>query len=992
MDELRRRIVEDLSGILTGEIRCDALANSMYASDGSLFQVTPLGVVFPRDQEDVIALARYAAERNIPLVPRGAGTNVNGASLGSGLIVDFSRHMNRILSIDQTTVRVQPGVVRDQLNQALAPHGRYFAPDPSNSAITTVGGMLAVDAAGSHSIRVGSVRDHVRLLHVVLIGGDHFDVGLEPLHPHSRTPHEHQPSHSDRDDVIRFESRKQEIVGELGRLLREKQSVIESHQPLLIRNSSGYFLRGVLSNDVLNVPRLLVGSEGTLGIFTEAVLHTIPIPPYRGVVLLLFGELEQAVRAVQTIVPLQPSACDLFDRRLLTLAREADPRFEAIISPGAEAGLLVEQVGYSAAQVNERIQKIIRGVTVLHSRIQVAQESYSDDDVEFLWSLPRTVVPLLSQLKGQHRPQPFIEDVAVSPDALHEFLVRTQKVFQKHRVIASLYAHAAAGQVHLRPFLPALMNHDARFLQDLANDLYQVVFEVGGTISGEHGDGMSRTGFVRAQYGPLYDVFQQVKTLFDPQNLLNPGKIISDETEPAIQHLRPQPEKTEEYVELQLLWTPMEMVQTAVRCNGCGACRTQDAQMRMCPLFRLDSFEEASPRSKANVMRNLAAGQLDPQIMTTAPFKRLADLCFNCKQCVKECPSNVDIPHLMIEAKAEYVNANGLPNTEWILSRMHALGTWGCRLSWLINPAMRNRLIRWLIEHLIGLARERKVPPYSSRPFLRTLPKELTTKPPRRSTQPQVVYFVDYFANYHDPLIARALLAVLQHNDIPVYVPPGQTSSGMAMISAGDLQAARRLAQQNLRELVDLAREGYRIVCTEPAAVLCLRDEYPLVLDHPDTELLSKSVIEAGAFLKELHEQNLLRTDLNELDMSAAYHLPCHLRYLTSTSSFCELLRLIPRLQVHTMEAGCSGMAGTFGLSSQNFETSLRIGAELQGKFQDASHQFGLTECSSCRAQMEQGTSKRVLHPIVLLAWAYGLLPDSRHEFMREHTRSPAIV
>ncbi|MDA1213926.1 MAG: FAD-binding protein, partial [Planctomycetota bacterium] len=916
MDELRRRIVEDLSGMITGEIRCDRLVNSMYASDGSLFQVTPLGVVFPRDQNDVVAVARYAGEQNIAMIARGAGTNVTGASLGNGLIIDFSRFMNHILSIDETMVRVQPGVVRDQLNQALAPHGRYFAPDPSNSSITTVGGMLAVDAAGSHSIRDGSVRDHVRQLHLVLVGGDHFDVGVESMESFfSRTTDEYHQSSLTRDDRSSSEAKKRKILSQLGQLLKEQQSLIERHQPHLIRNSSGYFLRNVLSDGVLNVPRMLVGSEGTLALFTEAVLHTSPIPPFRGVVLMLFGELEQAVRAVQTIIPQQTSACDLLDRRLLTLAREADVRFERIISPAAEAALLVEQVGYSAEQVQQRIQQVVHQVRSLHSRMQVAQESYTDDEIDFLWSLPRTVVPLLSQLKGHHRPQPFIEDVAVRPDALHEFLVQTQKVFQKHQVTSSLYAHAAAGQVHLRPFLPALMPHDAGFLQDLAHDLYQVVFSVGGTISGEHGDGMSRTGFVRQQYGPLYAVFQQIKEIFDPHNLLNPGTILSNETDPIVQSLRLQPEKTEEYVELQLLWRPAEMVQTAVRCNGCGSCRTLEPESRMCPLFRLDLHEESSPRAKANVMRNLAAGQLDPQIMTTAPFKRLADLCFNCKQCVKECPSNVDIPHLMIEAKAEHVSANGLPNTEWILSRVHAVGTWGCRLSWLINPALRSRPVRWLLEHLVGLARERTVAPYSSKPFVKSLPKDLTTKPEKNGDLPRVAYFVDYFANYHDSTIARAFIAVLQHNDIPVFVPPGQTSSGMAMVSAGDLQAARRLAQQNLREMIDLAREGFRIVCTEPAAVLCLRDEYPLVLDHPDTQLLSQSVHEAGAFLKEMHEQNLLRTDLNEIDMSAGYHLPCHLRYLTSTSSFCDLLTLIPKLQVHAIHAGCSGMAGTFGLA-----------------------------------------------------------------------------
>ncbi len=480
----------------------------MYASDASLYQVMPLGVAYPRDRDDVITLARYSAEREIPLIARGAGSGVTGAALGTGLLVDFSRYMRRIVSIGQKTVRVQPGIVRDRLNHVLRDHGRYFPPDPANTQVSTIGGMLAVDAAGSHSVRVGSTRDHVRSMEMVLAGGIPIEFGNESLDILKQppvTPPRVGPPISEAaagSAALQNGSAKRTIVSKLVKLLADNEQLIREKQPQRLRSCCGYNLNGVLNDDTLNLPRLLVGSEGTLGLFTEATLYTAPLPAHRGVALLLFGQLESAVRAVQVIARQQPSACDLLDRRLLTLAREADSSYESLISPAAEAALIVEQTGFSEQQARARIQMAIKSARSLIPGLVVAREAYSFEEVEFLWSLPAKVVPLLTRLKGQTRPLPFVEDMAIPPDALHEFMRRTQKVFQNHQVTASLYAHAAAGQVHMRPFLPPPTSADGHKIEAIARDLYQAVFAVGGTISGEHGDGLSRTAFIRSQYGP----------------------------------------------------------------------------------------------------------------------------------------------------------------------------------------------------------------------------------------------------------------------------------------------------------------------------------------------------------------------------------------------------------------------------------------------------------------------------------------------------------
>lgn len=968
MDDRQTRIAEDLAGLLRGEVRCDALTRAEYATDASLYQIQPLGVAFPRDRDDVLTLARFAAEFRVPLIARGAGTGVAGESLGQGLVVDFSRHMRRIEVLDEHTVRVQPGMVHERLNHVLRDYGRYFPPDPSGTSVTTIGSMLALDAAGAHSVRVGSTRDHVQSLEVVLAGGACFEAGNEPLDL-LKTP----PQNSG-DDATAV---KRSLLNNLAPLLAVNERLIQEKQSSrLIRNRAGYCLRGVLSKSHLNLARMLIGSEGTLALFTAATLHTSPLPTYRGALLLLFQDVETAVRAAQLITPQQPSACDLLDRRLLSLGREADPRFERLIPVTAEAALIVEQTGFSTRQVRDRLRMIVAQLEELDSAVQVAFEAESFEDVEFVWSLPHKVVPMLNRLRGPTRPLPFVEDVAVPPDAVHEFLVKAQRVFQRHEVTSSLYAHVAAGQLHLRPFLPTPVPNDVEFLEAIARDLYQVVFSVGGTISGEHGLGLARTAFLRSQYGPLYKVLQQIKQIFDPHNLLNPGKIISDDPHVTVKNLRPAPIELPPIYDLQLKWTPAELQQATLACNGCGTCRTQEPGARMCPFFRADPSEEASPRAKANVLRNIAAGLVSPQELASPEMRRIARLCCNCKQCQLECPTNVDVPHFVIEAKAAYVAANGLSRADWLLSRLHAVGRFGSRVAPVLNRALNTPSARWLLEKLGGIARQRKLPPFAREPFLRSA-KSIWTEPPQitRDHRP-VVYFVDHYANYHDPELARAFVAILEHHGIPVHVPPRQSRSGMAMVSVGDLETARGLAEHNVRLLAEFAREGCPIICTEPAAALALRHEYPMLLDHPDVPLVAAQVIEAGAFLEQLHQARTLKTNFRPLAIDAGYHTPCHLRALGRGTPLRNLCNLIPELRVHTIEKGCSGMAGTFGLARENYRDSLRIGWGLISRMRSGDLTIGLTECSSCKLQMEQGTSIPTLHPLKLLALSYGLMPE----------------
>ena len=973
MDVRQTRLVEDLAGLFRGDLQCDRISTSLYATDGSLHQVLPLAVAAPRDHEDLVTLVHYAAEQRLPLFARGAGTGVGGESLGAGVIIDFSRHMNSIEQVGDQSVRVQPGVVHSVLNRVLAQTGRYFAPDPSNSTTTTIGSMVALDAAGSHSIRVGSTRDHVQSLDVVLADGQSFLAESELLESLPGTL-----SATTAGTNGNGIGTKREVVRKLATLLSKHAALITEKQPVdLPRNRAGYFLRGVLGATHLHLPKLLVGSEGTLGLFSSMTLRTIALPAFRGAMLISFGSLEGAVRAVADIAVDRPSACDLLDRRLLTLARETDTRFERMLPAAAEAALLVEHVGFSENEVAGKLTTLARRLGELTDTGATAFVARTAEELEFLWSLPLRVVPLLNGVRTpSSSPVPFVEDISVPPAALEEFVVRMRRILQRHEVTASLYSHAAAGQLHIRPFLPTPSPHDGPRLEALARDLYHAALTLGGSISGEHGLGLSRTAFLRSQYGELYRVFQDVKRIFDPDNLLNPGKVLSDNPHLTVQNLRPAPESPLQLYDLQLNWTSTEISEVATSCHGCGACRSQEPSLRMCPFFRAAPAEDRTPRAKANAVRAVFDGRIAAHDFSSAEMHRLADLCFNCKQCERECPNHVDIPHLMIEAKAQYLATNGPRNSEWFLSRVHFWGDFLCRISWLVNPLLGNSLSRWLLDRAVGLSAERRLPPLARRSFLRSARREWTAPPVSISGGRPVVYFVDHFANFHDPELATAFISILEHNGQKVHVPPRQLPSGMALISMGDLDAARPIAEANLRALADLAREGCPIVCTEPAAAVCLKFEYPKFIDHPDAQIVADRVVEAGEFLADLRRQGQLRTEFGDVPLAATYHTPCHLKSLGPATPLADLCSLIPSFTANRFENGCSGLAGTFGLTREHFQESLEIGRDLIERMRADDHQLGMTECSSCRLQMEQRSPSPTLHPLKILALAYGLMPE----------------
>lgn len=1001
MDQERQRIQEDLRGLLDGDVRCDDIFVQMYANDASVYEIRPLGVIRPRNVSDVVVAVQYAAEHNYSIHPRGGGSGVAGESLGSGLVLDFSQHMRRVISIEEDRVRLQPGVVHAQLNRLLKRRGQIFGPDPANTTVSTMGSVLALNSTGSHWLKYGTPRDLVESMQVVLADGTIIRAGYEqgkaiawdetcPVSASVRAATETEEK----------QPRSHQIQSRLSGLLERESEVVQAHRPQSLVHRCGYHVFDIADGDNVDLARLLVGSEGTLGMITEMTVRLQQLPAASGVVLLFFDRLENAAQAALEAREMSAIACDIMDRRLLSIARELDSRYRRLLPPEAEAMLLIEMEGDSAGDVRTRLDDLVRRIHHQQHLAFATWRATEEEEIKLAWDLIRNVVPRLYRLEGSARALPFVEDVAVPPERLTEFLTGLQNVLKEHEITASLFGHAGHGQLHVRPFLDLANPEHVYQMHSVAADIYQLALELKGTISGEHGAGLSRTWFMRDQFGPLYGVLREVKRTFDPNNLFNPGRVVADLPQPIHNNLRPVEvaadlaplsESTlleggyevdagnadKPRITLQLAWSPDELVYTARTCNGCGRCRTLAPQERMCPIYRFAPREEASPRAKANLMRGILTGRLDSDTLADEELKSIADLCVNCHQCRIECPASVDIPRLMVEAKAQYVTTNGLRLSDSMLTQLDRLARWSNRLRPLYNWAIGNRQMRWLMEKLFGVAQGRKLPRVARRNFLRIAQRRRLHRPLRHSGR-KVVYFVDVFANWFDVPLAEATIDVLEHNGISVYVPGNQLGAGMSAISEGAIDLARRLATRNVTLLADAIRQGYQVVTTEPAAAMCLTQEYPNLLDSDDARLVSENTVDACHYLWQMHENGQLELDLQPIVTTVGYHLPCHLRALPVPASGESLIKLIPGLVVKRLDHGCSGMAGTFGLKKKNYRNSLRAGWDLISAIRNSPVQVGTTECSACKLQMEQGTTKPTLHPLKLLALSYGLRPEIR--------------
>jgi Fe-S oxidoreductase/FAD/FMN-containing dehydrogenase len=863
-------------------------------------------------------------------------------------------------------------------------------------------------------MRYGPIGAQIERLRVVLAGGERVDLGYEPW-PTS----ELEPS-----GLIERIVRKLQFLYRRGRdrLLRARSAAP--------RDRAGYALDKAADEAGIHLARLVAGSEGTLALVSQAMLRTVPLPGAQAVLLLPFHRLSQAAAFVPELLGSRatPSSCDLMDRRSLRLARDADRLFRDAIGDAAESALVVE---YEASDSPRAAESVASAVEKAGRKgwLAGAPATFSKrSDCDRLLGFRRTVEGRLMRLRGPARPVSVFDDVAVPPDRLEVALERLQRLFQASDVTWTMDACAGEGRLRVRPFLDLGCAADRERLEPLTSRVYDIVLQANGTISGSQACGLVRTQFVRRQFGELIQLFREIKDAFDPMGQLNPGKVIGEDPHLMTRDLRlilagrrptdrdspsgtvigPQngvekegahtptglvvksadsaatvdaPVPGDSAIQPALIWPELQMLEVASACHGCGICRTSESTLRMCPSFRSSRMEAASPRAQANLLREIATGVVDPRLWGSEELRAHADLCIHCKLCKPECPSGVDVSSLMVEAKAAYVEKHGLAPRDWVFSRLEVWARLGSRLPILTNFLLTRRWARGILERLLGVSRYRVLPRVRRSAFTRRGARLGLDKPRAQQPGPRVVYFVDLFANYYDQELAEAVVSVLRHAGVNVYVPARQRSSGMASLIVGDIDHAREHAVTNLRILANAVRDGYTVVCSEPTAALMLREEYAKLTEDLDAELVAAHTMEFGQYLLGLAGRGQLPPSREPLRARVGYHQPCHLRALDVGNPGLDLLRRIPELDVEFIDRGCSGMGGTYGLARDRFRTSLRAGRGLLKRLGDDDLDVGATECAACRIQMEQGSVKRTLHPAKLLNVSYGLDPHLRQHF-----------
>jgi len=964
------QLTDDLRGEFRGRLHVDAPTRTLFATDASLFQVLPHAVAVPTDEADLQLLIRYAHEQALPIIPRGAGTGLAGESLGWGIVVDLSVAFRRILDVADDRITVEAGVTLSQVNAALAARGRRFAPHPASAAICTIGGMIATNASGGNAYVHGYTRDHILGLRAIWDDGEAADL-LRPIANDASTHDEDGP-------------RLVELRTQTTALLAANRGLIQVTRPQTPFNRCGYVLHDVLGANGLDLTRLLVGTEGTLATTTRATLGTIPLPGGTASVILGFRSLTDALRAGLTLRAAEGVvSCDLLDQRLVALARTVEGAERLVVPQSIVAVLVVTIEAASAVAAETLAQSAVERAGRVHPTVALAGPSSGPEDLATIAQFRTAIVSGMYALGSGARPVPFIEDIAVPGEELVRFVSGVTEVLRRNDMAGSFLIHVLAGQVHTRPFIDLNNPADRARLWPVADAIHGLAISLGGSISTQHGTGLARTPWVEKQYGPLMPVFRELKRIFDPKGIWNPGKIIGPDPSRPAWPLRAevgQPTEAPPTRQPLLLWATSPELE-ASRCHGCGECRVQSAPTRMCPTFHATGQEAATPRAKANLFR-LLASDASTDALSAEEVREIADLCVNCKMCLSECRSHVNVPKLALEAKAAHYALHGLDRDGWLAARLEGLMRVAGTFAFTSNRLLGNPAARWVMEKIFGLSRKRTLPKFAHRTYLKRakragLTERQVVDPTAPEAPQRVAYFVDTFANRIDTQIAMATTAVLRHNGIEVYVPPRQYGSGMTTLVEGDVDTATETAEFNVRLLAELVRDGYSVICSEPTAALALSKDYLDLLDTPDALLVAKNTFEVTDFLWRLHEAGKLRTDFNiPRSLHLGHHVPCHVKALGGLPAGPRLLALIPGVLITTIDKSCSGMAGAHGLKASAYAESLIAGEPMLASMRSTDIEFGSTECSACRLQMQEGSNKRTLHPIQYLAFAYGLLPE----------------
>jgi len=971
---MKKMILSQLADRISGEIVTGDTMRKLYSTDASEYQEMPLGVAFPKTDADVREIICYAGQNRIAVIPRTAGTSLAGQVVGSGLVVDLSRHFNKIVEINPATrrVRVQPGVVRNELNFELAKHGLFFGPETSTANRAMIGGMVGNNSCGSNSIVYGSARDHL-----ISVRG-FFSDGSEGLLA-SLVPEEFESKCSESGSL---ENRIYRSVRDLLGTAKNR-TLISENFPLksIPRRNTGYALDLLMdanafdpqSDHAFNFCKLIAGSEGTLFFGLEFELDCDPLPPpHAALVCGHFASVDEALHANLLAIDFGPSACELIDRHILECTRsnhsQAKNRSFVVGDPGAV--LVVEIRREEAAAMEE-------SVAALQAAWKTAEFGYAapvlrGEECNKVWELRRAGQGLMSNVVGDAKPREVVEDTAVAVRDLPAYIAEFNAILKdKYGIGCVYYAHAGSGELHTRPLFDLKSPEGLKTFRGVATDIASLVKKYRGSLSGEHGDGRLRGEFIPLMVGlECYDMMKSVKAAFDPDNIFNPGKIV--DTPPMDTHLRHQPgHPTPEYETVFNFSDTQGVVRAAEKCNGSGDCRkSQMAGGTMCPSYMATREEKHTTRARANILRHILNNPVD----ATKPFnsteiKEVMDLCLSCKACKSECPSSVDIAKLKAEFLQHYYDANGVP----LRTRLIATFTQSSRLAslapWAWNFLFGTPTLRRIANRLTGFHPDRTIPMLHETTLSRWHRRR---KPKAPANQHRVYLFCDEFSEYNDVPIGKKAIQLLEALGYEVVIPD-HLESARTWLSKGLLRQAKKISNENIRRLAPLISEKTPLIGIEPSAILGFRDEYiDLASDdlRPEARKLAANCLMFEEFIvREMDAGRIRRDAFHSESREIRLHGHCFQKALASVTPTVRAMELPENYKVILIPSGCCGMAGSFGYEAEHYETSMKVGElVLFPVVRSLSVEVIVAAPgTSCRHQIHDGTGREALHPAEIL-------------------------
>ena len=954
-------LVQMLKAKVSGAVLFDSFSRGRYSTDASVYQIEPIGVTIPENYEDVKSIFAITGDANLPILPRGGGTSQCGQTVGNAVVIDVSGHLNQVLDFDAKakTVWVEPGIVLDHLNAYLKPHGLWFPVDVSTASRATIGGMTGNNSCGARSLYYGTMRDNVIAIDALLADGSEMHFGELPI----------------KIDDANFTVNHRKIVDALLELGKREAAEIETRFPKLMRRVGGYNIDALVpGNRPINLAHLLVGSEGTLAYSKRIKLKLSPLPKHKVLGICHFPVFYQAMDAAQHLVKLAPVAVELVDRTMIELSRDIPlfrPTMDKAVQGIPDALLLVEFAGDDKEKLLVQLRQLVEKMTELGfpgGVVEAVDPAFQKE----VWDVRKSGLNIMMSMKGEGKPVSFIEDCAVELCDLAEYTDKLTKIFHKHGTTGTWYAHASVGCLHVRPVLNLRQELDVQKMRAVAEEAFALVRAYKGSHSGEHGDGLVRSEFHEAMFGPrMVANFGEVKTLLDPNNRMNPGKIVNPTKMDDRRLLRYKPGYRTNIPgtspESVLDWSEWGGFSGAVEmCNNNGACRKKDAAV-MCPSFRATGEERHLTRGRANTMRLAISGQLGPDAFTSDEMFETMKLCVSCKGCKRECPTGVDMARMKIEFLYHYTRRHGLKLRERLFAFLPHYAALASTLGPLLN--LRDKLpgLPWFSEKMLGFSARRPLPVWSSKPFKGSAEVRIEDG---ETNGREVVLWVDTFNTYHEPENARAAVKVLKAAGYTVHIaaPPSggrPLCCGRTFLSAGLIDHAREEATRLIEALHPFAKRGVPIVGLEPSCVLSLRDEFTVMIDKDAIKNITENTYLFEEFLASEDKAGKLNLPMHRDGFKKVLlHGHCHQKAHAMMGDVEKVLKLIPDLAVETVASSCCGMAGNFGYQAETYDISVKMGeASLLPAVRKADiATLIVADGTSCRHQIKDMTERKAIH------------------------------